>query len=463
MKPIYHILSFLSLGIMMLLSCKKDFIEVKPSTSILSPATLADLEGLLENTQVFNSCTPALSHMAADEYVFVDFAGWQRAQTATERNSYIWSKDLYQGDVQVRDWTKGYSAIFYCNNILHILNTMSVAKKDIDQFRFIKGWALFLRAYTFYDLVRNFAPVYEKTTAMTDLGLPLRTRPEIDEVVPRASLQQTYAQILSDLDEAKTFLSNVPPVNSNRPSKCAAYALFARIYLSMRNYESAEKYADSALSLKNTLIDYNGISKTATSPFALNNEETLFSSSSVRDAYLITSNSSANTATQTDPTLIALYAKDDLRLATYFRSDNRYMRRGYIPLAYPFTGLATDELYLIKSETLARRNEPEEALAYLNILLQNRFPTGQYKAKKQIDFKSTEEILQFILLERRKELVNRTLRWSDLKRLNMEGAGIVLTRILNSSTYTLLPNDPKYVFPIPDDEISLSGISQNIR
>tara|TARA_R110002033_G_scaffold36621_1_gene75228 strand:+ start:3737 stop:3916 length:180 start_codon:yes stop_codon:yes gene_type:complete len=57
----------------------------------------------------------------------------------------------------------------------------------------------------------------------------------------------------------------------------------------------------------------------------------------------------------------------------------------------------------------------------------------------------------------------RGLRWQDIRRLNKEGAGITLTRTLKGENYTLPPNDPRYIFPIPDDEIALSGIKQNVR
>jgi len=55
----------------------------------------------------------------------------------------------------------------------------------------------------------------------------------------------------------------------------------------------------------------------------------------------------------------------------------------------------------------------------------------------------------------------RTLRYTDLKRLNKEGANITLTRFIKGQTYTLLPNDPRYALPIPDDVIQVSGMPQN--
>jgi len=73
------------------------------------------------------------------------------------------------------------------------------------------------------------------------------------------------------------------------------------------------------------------------------------------------------------------------------------------------------------------------------------------------------EALDTILVERRKELAFRGLRWSDLRRLNKEGWGIMLNRNLNGVPYTLPPNSELYTLPIPPDVIQLSGIMQNPR
>ena len=127
---------------------------------------------------------------------------------------------------------------------------------------------------------------------------------------------------------------------------------------------------------------------------------------------------------------------------------------------YAFTGLATDEVYLIKAECAARRNDVTTAMNYLNNLLVTKWKTGTFVPYTAT---SSQDALNEILTERRKELVWRAIRWVDIKRLNKEGANITLTRILNGQTYTLPPNSPLYEMPIPSDEISLSGIQQNPR
>lgn len=74
---------------------------------------------------------------------------------------------------------------------------------------------------------------------------------------------------------------------------------------------------------------------------------------------------------------------------------------------------------------------------------------------------SSDEASQLILQERRKELLFRGLRWIDIKRLNKEGAGIVLKRKVGEDLYQLSPNENKYALPLTTDIITLARLEQN--
>ena len=90
--------------------------------------------------------------------------------------------------------------------------------------------------------------------------------------------------------------------------------------------------------------------------------------------------------------------------------------------------------------------------------MSKRWKTGTFNPFTASD---PTEALALILQERRKELLMRGLRWMDIKRLNEEGAGISLSRRLNSQLITLSPGDPRFALPIPEDVIALSGMQQN--
>ncbi|MBN8786906.1 MAG: RagB/SusD family nutrient uptake outer membrane protein, partial [Terrimonas sp.] len=125
-----------------------------------------------------------------------------------------------------------------------------------------------------------------------------------------------------------------------------------------------------------------------------------------------------------------------------------------------FTGLATDEVYLINAECLVRKKQIDLALEQLNKLMENRFIAGTFEP---LETGNADLLLEKILIERRKELCFRGIRWQDVRRLNKEGAEIVLRRELNGVEYTLEANSIKYVLPIPPAEIQYSGILQNER
>ncbi|SMC54866.1 RagB/SusD family nutrient uptake outer membrane protein [Pedobacter nyackensis] len=440
-------------------SCKKDFLEAKPSTSLLLLRSITDYQFLLNNTTVFNQ-TGSLPFASTDEIDVPDYATYLSFEAQTTRNSYIWSKDLYGSDLKIEDWNRPYKAIFFSNSVLEALpNDEQVGSSE---WRRTKGWALFGRAFAYYDLVGNFCKPYDSQTAQSDKGLPLRLKPGIDDLLPRSNLKDTYALILSDLIQSKELLTNDLSVNfRNEPSKAAVFALLARIHLSMRDYNKAESYADSCMLIYKKLIDYNTVTANVTTPFNFFNDETIYQSTQINGYNEVITTTTGQYTIRTE--LLDSYDDNDLRRTVFFvtHANGRvYKRRGYSGRANHFTGLATNEIYLIKAECAARRSNVTIALKYLNDLLINRYKTDSFIPRVGT---IPAEVLQIVLTERKKELVRTGLRWSDLKRYNKEGANIKLTRVLNGVTYTLEPNDPRYIYPIPNDEIAYSGIEQNAR
>ena len=102
-----------------------------------------------------------------------------------------------------------------------------------------------------------------------------------------------------------------------------------------------------------------------------------------------------------------------------------------------------------------------QAIQDLNALLAKRWKSGSFVP---VTAMTSEDALKIILEERRKELVFRGLRWSDLKRLNKEPRfAVTLEKTIAGKEYVLPPNDNRYVFPIPSAVIQMSGIEQNPR
>lgn len=443
----------------MQVACNKtEFLDKKPNSGIIIPTTLTDMRLLLDYTQVF-TFSPGLGEMAADDY-YVLPVNWQ-ALPAIERSSYIWDADIYTNQQSVSDWSLPYQQILYCNIVLEQLEKINPSSTELTEWRDIKGAALFARAFALSGLVQHFAPAFDSSTMTSDLGVPIRLNTDVKSYSQRNTVKECYDQIFNDLQTAvPLLLPSVPPVTKNRPSRPAAYALLARTALFTSQYAQAKLYADSCLQLYNTLIDYNTVSTSSVAPFDRSPQESLYYSQAISSYTIL---STISTTTFVDTLLYSQYVNNDLRRAIFFRTisgNNMGFKRGYTGAITVFTGLATNEVYLIRAEALARLGQATAAMADLNSLLRNRWRTGTFIPLTAI---SPADALAKVLVERRKELVWRGLRWQDLKRYNKQGQNTTLTRLLGTSRYTLSPNSNKYVFAIPQDEISQSSLIQNPR
>lgn len=449
-----------TLVVVLFTSCKKDFLNENPRTDLIPPNDLKALKALLEDDRIMN-ITPNMGELSADNY-YMTFQYWQTLTQNHEKYCYTWEPDVYKGQQNVDDWSRSYTQVLNANVVLTGLKNIPIVSAIRDDWNSTKGSALFFRANAYYNLAQIFAKPYDATTADTDLGLPLRSNPDINESVSRSSVKITYDSILNDLDMAEDLVyPSVQYFNKNRPSKPAVLALKARVYLSMRNYELAREYADGALTLYDSLLDYNTLDPFAVLPFDSKNKETIFQSRFTNATDVLSALIYPEVII--DSNLLKMYHPDDLRFSTYFTNffSGQYNLKGsYSGLIYPFSGLATDELYLIRAEANAFLNNTAEAINDLNTLLAMRYKTGTFTP---LIAGSREEALDLVRAERRKELPFRGLRWSDLRRFNMEGEGIILERTLNGENHSLQPNDKLYVLPIPPEVIRLGHLVNNER
>jgi tetratricopeptide (TPR) repeat protein len=460
MNPAKIKIVIISIGVMMLSSCKKDFLDENPRTDLIIPNTIAALWALLDNDNIMNR-TPAMGELSSDNY-YLTFQYWQTLPYKHEQNCYIWAKDIYQGQPNVDDWSRSYTQVLHANTVLEGLKLVPANSSSASEKNAIRGSALFFRANAYYNLAQIFANAYDSSTAGTDLGLPIRTDPDINAKIPRHTVKQTYDSILTYLDQAESLVNPGIIYNSkNRVSKPAVLALKARVYLSMRAYDKAGDHASQALQLYDSLINYNDLDPAAVLPFNARNKETIFQSGFTEVTQVLSAFIYPDVII--DSTLLNMYDINDLRKTTYYTNifSGRYNLKGsYSGSIIPFTGLATDELYLIRAESNAKAGNIAQAMDDLNKLLDKRYKTGTFTP---LQANSQQEALQFIRDERRKELAFRGLRWSDLRRYNKEGANIDLHRVLNGQIYTLEHNSKLYILPIPPDVISRGDLINNDR
>lgn len=444
------ILSFLSFP-----SCRK-YLNAKPDKSLTTPSTLHDLQSLMDYDAFLNSGYPSSGEVASDNF-YITSNDYNSLSSMPDKNFYIWADET----ISEEDWQQAYQMIYYCNVALDNIDKVQRQAQDQPSYNAIKGSALFFRAYILFKTAQIYTLPYNQTSAERDLGLPLKLSSDINDKTVRSTVQQTYEQILTDLKQSVLLL----PITSKpitRPNKAAALATLACVYLVIGDYDEANIYADSCLQLKSALMDYNSLNPNDNIPISLFNDEVIFQARLNPGGGSILSPSIC----KVDSDLYKSYSEGDLRKTIFFKSnsDNSFSFKGSYDgnINYTFSGIATDEIYLVKAESLARLGKAELAMSYLNKLLRNRWKTGAFMP---LVADNPEDALTKILKERRKELAFRGgIRWMDLRRLNQEQRlAVVLKRKINGSLYTLLPKDLRYAFLIPQNVIDMSGIQQNAR
>lgn len=448
-------------------SCKEKWLDEKPKKSLVVPVTIADFQALLDNEERMNGfgsgIIPAMGEISSDDYEMLE-STFNTIATSTARNCYTFQKDVYEGILNISDWDNPYRPVFYANIALEGLQKITPTTGEIVNFNNVKGSAFFFRAYSFFSLSHHFCKPYNKETSSSDLGIILKLKSEITNT-PRATLEDTFKQIIDDLLEAEKYLPDLPSIQT-RPSRSAVYALLARVYLTMGDYNNALKYSNQCLAIKSKLIDFNTLDPSSSSPFTPFNDEVIFSSELIGYGVIAPYNNNRLVSNE----LYIKYEENDLRKQLYFRpAGDRFTFKGSYNSIYSgnFAGLAIDEVLLTKAECLARTDKISEAMLVLQDLLIKRYKfnnltnSSTYKGKIASD---ENEALQTILMERRKELLFRGTRWLDLRRLNSDSRfAVTVTRKLNGQVYTLLPNDTRYVFLIPDSELKFNSVPQNIR
>jgi hypothetical protein len=449
----------ISIGISLLTvlsSCEK-YLDKKSNSALVTPQKLEDFQGLLDDGAIMNiRTTPSYSESSTDDFFLLPAT--YTSLTEGNRNYYAWQPYLYNFS---NDWSKAYLAIYNSNLCLDELPGIATHSGNQQAWDNIKGSALFYRAFYFAHLLWTFTKAYDEQSSTTDLGIVLRLGSDFNIPSVRSSVQQSYDRVLEDAKTAITFLP-AHPQHVYRPSKAAAYALLARVYLSMRKYPQAALYADSTLQLKNQLMDYNGDSDingniSAAVPFKKENKEIIFYTEMNTTFGL-----HVPARAKIDTLLYSSYDVNDLRRTAYFRANAGYQqfKGSYAANASLFfSGIAVDEVLLIRAECRARTNQIPEAMEDLNTLMKKRWRnTISYP---EITADDAMEALNKILEERRKELIMRGVRWMDIKRLNKDNRAIVLRRNIEGRIISLEPNAAYYALPLPYDIINITGLQQN--
>ncbi|WP_377484928.1 RagB/SusD family nutrient uptake outer membrane protein [Pontibacter toksunensis] len=463
MKFIY--MSLLS-ATMLLSSCEDDFLEKEPYASVPIGSAITTTEEMqaamngvyasLRTFETFGRNIPVLGDLLADN-TFI--APTNSGRYLNQNNFTLTASSAEPTEM----WNNLYETILRANTVINA----ELPNADADVVNQLTGEAYAVRALAYHELVKFFATPY--TVDPSAPGVPIVTVYEQNAEPARSSVQQVYEQIIADYAKAYDLMEAGAAEDASYMSKYAARALQARTYLFMGDYENAKAAALDVVTNSGyklvTAANYVSYWKNPT-PVS-NMDETIFEVS-IDAIDNNGSNALANIYDQggygdilatTD--LYNTYTEGDVRLGVILVGERGNVKPAYIVNKYSNRTNPSDkddikvirysEVLLILAEAYARTGEEDKALEILNMLVVER-GVAPYTS-------TGEQLIQDILVERRKELAFEGHRYWTLSRLNMP---IARTDQQPASARLIPVDDPRRIQPIPQGEIDANpNVVQN--
>lgn len=462
-------------------SCDSDYLEVQPTDFVSEQAVFttttnawAALNGIHRNMLIRQNDQSEFGEGGVK--VNMDMLGedlaFASASNSWHRDTYRWNDHRNtNSNVSQYVWEFYYRMIGNANMIIN--NIDAADGPEVDK-QAIKGQALVYRAWAHYQLVQVYGKRYDAGANNEQLGVPIMLV-NSTEGEPRATVEEVYAQVNADLDEAMTLLEGYDRTYKSHFDVTVAKGLKARIALTMQNWEAAVQYASE-------VIEESGATLMSRAQYTegfnnIDNPEWIWGSKQIGDqqtyfasffAYMSANFNSTNI--RVNPKLVnsALYDRipaTDIRSEMWdptgesvpappngtkapyaskkFLSESSALSIGDVP------HMRLAEMYLIKAEAYARMGQDDAAAEALYTLASNRDPEYVKSAN------TGQALVDEILFQRRIELWGEGFRFLDLKRTN---SGLDRTGANHNPAYavtmTVEAGVNDWEFLIPQGEIN---------
>lgn len=434
MKKIYIII----LAVFTVASC--DILEPQPLTSLDANAALVD--GASANAILLG----AYSRMQNINYYGLEYIlnNDLIADNARFQGFFDAQREIDQRAVPfTNNWvTQAWPNIYMVINITNLLiaKVPNLEDPTFNNRNRVLGEAYAIRALAYFDLLRVYGEFFNEGSAF---GLPLILEPienndfNLIPEINRSSVAETYAQIISDLNNGIERLEGFN--DRGRLNFWAALSWRARINLYRENYTDAFDDANKVITegpfslLQMVSEIYEATEPTSESIFEVeynDQDQSNFNSYIVRrDEYNV------------DPSLREAFEEGDDRAELFTFSRNSYRSAKY-PDATNSNNVKVfrlAEIHFIRSESAVfANNNPNAGTVDLNQIRQRAGldPLGS--------FDTITEYVDALMQERRSELNYEGHRFFDLVRIDRIG------------TVLGMP-DFRKVWPIPRDELQVSG------
>lgn len=458
----YQKLKYIALSILMsitIFSCSDNFLDIDPEQNVPAENAVIDentlktaLNGVyseLQSSNYYGRSMYVIPELMADNLFlssrntgrYLDFDNF----VVSERDSYV--EDL---------WIKLYSVLANASRVIEggeKLKSGSTEQQAL--FDQLVGEAYALRALAHFDLVRLFAQPYNFTADASHLGIPIINQVYDERISPpRDNVKNVYKQINSDIETAINKMS--VSKKSGKFSVGGAKALAARVALYQEDYDTAITYSTQVINSGTfQLIDHDQYADLWANDF---NSESIFeivntvSDNSGTDGlgHFFDVKGYADALVPLD--IINTYDPDDIRLNAIIQGAKPGAEQDANFVGKFPKGTEHDdnlrifrlaEQYLIRAEAYAKTDQPTLAQEDLLTVMKRAKPT----AVPVIE--TGEDLMDLILLERRRELAFEGHRLFDLNR-NKRSVTMIQSDNKTEASY---PND-KFILPIPLSELN---------
>ncbi|WP_080055106.1 RagB/SusD family nutrient uptake outer membrane protein [Spirosoma aerolatum] len=361
----------------------------------------------------------------------------------------------------------------------NILNRIDAVNFDQTAKNRIKGEAQFLRAFSYFYMVRLFGNVPITNTTFTS---PAQVASADLTLKPK---EDVYKQILADLTSAETLLPATLNADKTRASQMTVKALLGKVYLTQQNYDLAGTKLKEVIDSKyySLVADYKTLSTNGNTNLAetilevdylsgqsLGNNYSALFTPAITSMAIFPNNLQGSGRIVPTLDVIKAYESGDVRKAisvndsvTLIGGKKSYSRYGLkfvdfkaVDLsdgAVSFTILRYADVLLMYAEVLNEQGKSADALPYLNQVRQ-RAKLPALSGLSQADTRLALE------RERRTEFLFEGHRWFDLVRTGR--AQTVLNAHYASQKLNFSVQDFELLFPIPQAEIDLNpALKQN--
>jgi len=389
--------------------------------------------------------------------------------SADEFTLYGGSTDLaqigyYQDDLNETNiadqnfWDFIYPDIYIANAAIEGLTNNKALTPQVDQQ--LLGEAKFMRAFYYFYLVNLYG----------DVPLVTGTDYKANLLLPRAAQAAVYQQIVADLKDAQSLLSDqyldatllTPTPARVRPTKWAATAMLARTYLYLKDWPDAEAEASLIISNNSTysLSPLNSVFLENSSEAIWQLQPVIFGENTVEGSTFILPPSGPNYANTVylSPSLLNSFEPGDQRYKNWVSSVTDTL--GNVPVTYYFPFkykinainvpvteysmvLRLAEQYLIRAEARAEQGNIPGASADLNVIRSRAGLPNTTAA-------SESALLTAVLHERQVELFSEWgHRWLDLKRTGQVDAVMTIVAPEKGGAW----KTTKQLYPLPLNDL----------